>query len=39
MLPEDNISDIKGSNKHSGIPQANGNYEEATKKAAVTSRE
>lgn len=31
-----NIADIENSYKYMGIPQANGNYAEATRKAATT---
>uniref|UniRef100_A0A669EZW7 Reverse transcriptase domain-containing protein n=1 Tax=Oreochromis niloticus TaxID=8128 RepID=A0A669EZW7_ORENI len=35
-LPEGNIADIEDSYKYLGIPQANGNHEEAARKAATT---
>ncbi|XP_039892266.1 uncharacterized protein LOC120736309 [Simochromis diagramma] len=35
-LPKSNIADTEDSYKYLGIPQANGNYEEAARKAATT---
>jgi len=33
-LPEGHIADIQDGYKYLGVPQANGNYEEATRKSA-----